>query len=209
MVDGPTYDQTFWEALWAKTVREHAGVLAERPPTPHLLKEVAGLAPGRAVDAGCGHGTDALWLAAHGWRVTGLDFSDAALAYARARAESLDPEIAARVEWAQADLGAWTPDPRRYDLISCMYDHMAGSVEAAVERLAEGVAPGGTLLMVGHRPIDPSTGAETAAAGQNQVSVEAAVAALDRADWDLLAEERPRAAAGTGVDAVIRARRIR
>ena len=63
--------------------------------------------------------------------------------------------------------------------------------------------------MVGHRPIDPSTGAETAAAGQNQVSVEAAVAALDRADWDLLAEERPRAAAGTGVDAVIRARRRR
>jgi len=55
---------------------------------------------------------------------------------------------------------------------------------------------------------DPSTGAATAAANQVQVSVEAARAALDAQVWELLiAEERPRAVAGTGVDAVIRARR--
>jgi hypothetical protein len=41
-----------------------------------------------------------------------------------------------------------------------------------------------------------------------QVSVEAARAALDAQVWELLiAEQRPRAVAGTGVDAVIRARR--
>jgi len=40
------------------------------------------------------------------------------------------------------------------------------------------------------------------------VSVEAAVAALDPAVWALVAaEERPRKVAGSGVDAVIRARR--
>ncbi|HWA71063.1 MAG TPA: hypothetical protein VG937_01945 [Polyangiaceae bacterium] len=77
-----------------------------------------------------------------------------------------------------------------------------------VQRLANSVAPGGTLFLVGHRPIDPATGASTAAAGQVQVSVDDAVAALDPKVWDLIvAEERPRAAAGTGVDAVIRARR--
>jgi hypothetical protein len=77
-----------------------------------------------------------------------------------------------------------------------------------VRRMANAVALGGTLLLVGHRPIDPSTGAATAAANQVQVSVEGAVAALDAGAWELLvAEERPRAAAGTGVDAVIRARR--
>jgi hypothetical protein len=42
-----------------------------------------------------------------------------------------------------------------------------------------------------------------------QVSVESAVAALDRRCWELVvAEERPRPIAGTGVDAVIRARRL-
>jgi hypothetical protein len=74
--------------------------------------------------------------------------------------------------------------------------------------MANGVAPGGTLFMVGHRPIDPATGAATAAANQVQVSLEDAVAALDSSAWDLVvAEERARAVAGSGVDAVIRARR--
>ena len=48
----------------------------------------------------------------------------------------------------------------------------------------------------------------TAAAGQTQISVEEATAALDPARWNLVvAEDRPRAQTGTGVDAVIRAQR--
>jgi hypothetical protein len=55
---------------------------------------------------------------------------------------------------------------------------------------------------------DPTTGAATAAAGQVQVSVESAVAALDPRRCELVvAEERPRPIAGTGVDAVIRGRK--
>jgi hypothetical protein len=78
-----------------------------------------------------------------------------------------------------------------------LYVHVAGSVGEMVRRMASGVAPGGTLLMVGHHP----------AGDQVQVSVEQAVAALDPGGWEIVvAEERPRAAAGTGVDAVIRAR---
>jgi hypothetical protein len=92
--------------------------------------------------------------------------------------------------------------------VVCLYVHVAGSVEEMVQRMATGVARGGTLFLVGHRPIDPATGAATAAAGQVQVSVEAALAALDPDQWQpIVAEERPRATAGTGVDAVFRARR--
>ena len=108
----------------------------------------------------------------------------------------------------EADLATWTPEHGAYDLVVCLYVHAAGSVEEMVQRMARGVAGGGTLFLVGHRPTDPATGAPTAAAGQTQVSVEAARAALDRDAWELVvAEDRPRAAAGTGVDAVIRARR--
>ena len=90
----------------------------------------------------------------------------------------------------------------------CLYVHVAGSVEDLVQRMGTGVARGGTLFLVGHRPIDPATGAATAAAGQVQVSVQAALAALDPGEWEpIVAEERPRATAGSGVDAVIRARR--
>ena len=205
----PKYDQDYWEQLWSRTLREHADKIAQRPPNAHLMAELANLAPGRALDAGCGHGADTLWLAARGWRVAAVDFSAAALAHARLMTEAAGAELAKRIQWIESDLASFTPEPV-YDLVLCLYVHVAGSVEDMVRRMADGVTPGGTLFMVGHRPIDPRTGAATAAASQVQISVEEAVAALDSDAWQLLvAEERPRSIAGTGVDAVIRARRRR
>jgi 2-polyprenyl-3-methyl-5-hydroxy-6-metoxy-1,4-benzoquinol methylase len=204
----PSYDQSYWETLWTKTLREHADKVAQRPPNAHLVDELSGLVPGRALDAGCGHGADTLWLAAHGWRVTAVDFSASALAHGRATAELLGADIAARITWLEGDLASWTVAQAQFDLVACLYVHVAGSVEAMVRKMGGGVAAGGTLFMVGHRPIDPATGAATAAAGQQQVSVEVARAALEPDRWELVvAEERPRKVAGTGVDAVIRARR--
>jgi 2-polyprenyl-3-methyl-5-hydroxy-6-metoxy-1,4-benzoquinol methylase len=204
-----SYDRAYWEQLWAKTLREHPDKVAQRPPNAHLIAEVASLRPGRSLDAGCGHGAETLWLAAHEWEVTAVDFSASALAHARSTAEALGPEIAERIAWVEGDLAVWTPQRKHFDLEVCLYVHVAGSVDEMVRRLASGVAPGGTLFMVGHRPIDPATGKPTAAASQVQVSVESAVAGLGPSGWELVvAEERPRAVAGTGVDAVILARRV-
>jgi 2-polyprenyl-3-methyl-5-hydroxy-6-metoxy-1,4-benzoquinol methylase len=202
------YDQEFWEDRWSQALREHGDRVAQRPPNAHLTAEVGDLPAGRALDAGCGHGSDTLWLAARGWQVTAVDFAATALAYARSTAEAMGPDIAERIDWVEADLATWTPQRDEYDLVVCLYVHVAGSVEEMVQRMATGVARGGTLFLVGHRPVDPATGAATAAAGQVQVSVDAARAALDPDRWELLvAADRPRPIAGTGVDAVIRARR--
>jgi hypothetical protein len=131
------------------------------------------------------------------------------LAHARSTAEAVGADVAERIDWVEGDLASWAPQPGRYHLVVCLYVHVAGSVEEMVRRMAAGVAPGGTLFLVGHRPIDPATGAATAAAGQVQVSVEAAVGALDPGRWEfVVAEDRPRSTPGTGVDAVIRARRL-
>jgi 2-polyprenyl-3-methyl-5-hydroxy-6-metoxy-1,4-benzoquinol methylase len=202
------YDRGFWEDRWSQALREHGDRVAQRPPNAHLTAELSDLPPGRALDAGCGHGSDALWLAARGWRVTAVDFAPTALGHARSTAEAMGPDVAERIDWVEADLSTWTPQPGEYDLVVNLYVHVAGSVEEMVRRMATGVARGGTLLLVGHRPVDPATGAATAAAGQVQVSVEAARAALDPGSWELVvAADRPRPIAGTGVDAVIRARR--
>lgn len=204
----PRFDQEFWEQLWSRTLRDNADKVARRLPNGHLIVEAAELSPGRALDVGCGHGAETLWLAAHGWQVTAMDFSPAALAHGRSMAEAAGADIAERIDWIEGDIATWAVERDRYDLVVCLYVHVAGSVEDMVSRMANGVAPGGTLLLVGHRPIDPLTGAATAAANQTQVSVEAAVAALDPMSWELVvAEERPRSVAGSGVDAVIRARR--
>lgn len=202
------YDRDSWEARWADALRGHGDRVARRPPNAHLTAELGDLRPGSALDAGCGHGAETLWLAGRGWQVTAVDFAATALAHARSAAQARGPDVAARVEWVEADLTTWTPRREAYDLVVCLYVHVAGSVEEMVRRMASGVAPGGTLFLVGHRPVDPATGAPTAAAGQRQVSVEVALAALDPDGWEpVVAEDRPRPAADTGVDAVILARR--
>ena len=201
-----TFDRAGWERRWTQVLREHPDRVASRPPNGYLLAELEGAVPGRALDAGCGHGAEAIWLAANGWQVTAVDFSPAALQHGRATAEAIGADVAGRIQWLEGDLGDWTPTPESCDLVSCLYVHVAGSVVEMVGRLGGGVAPGGTLLMVGHRPTDPATGAATPAAGQVQVSVGEAVQALDPHDWQLVvAEERPRRAVGSGVDAVVRA----
>ena len=201
-----TFDRDFWERRWAQVLREHPDKVASRPPNAHLLAEVEDLAAGRALDAGCGHGAEAIWLAASGWEVTAVDFSVTALEHARSTAQAVGADVADRITWVKGDLGTWAPTPRRFDLVSCLYVHVAGSVGEMVTRLGTGVAPGGTLFLVGHLPVDPATGEPTPAAGQVQVSVVDAVEALDPREWRIVvAEERPRAVAGTGVDAVVRA----
>ena len=200
------FDRDSWERRWSQALREHPDRVARRPPNAHLLAEIADLEPGLALDAGCGHGAEAIWLAASGWQVTAVDFSVTALEHARSTAQAVGDGVAERIEWVEGDLGRWTPSPRHFDLVSSLYVHVAGSMGEMVTRLATGVAPGGTLFMVGHLPVDPATGEPTPAAGQVQVTVDAAVEALDAGDWHIeVAEERRRAEAGSGADAVVRA----
>ena len=203
------YDRASWEERWSVALRAHGDRLALLPANDHLTEGAAGLAPGRALDAGCGHGAETRWLAARGWRVTAVDFAATALAEARAMADGLGPDVAGRIDWVEADLASWAPPPGAYDLVLSLFVHVAASVGEMVRRLAAGVAPGGTLLLAGHLPVDPSTGEPTRAAGQVQVSVDEALAPLAPDRWEILiAENRPRPAAGTGADAVIRARRL-
>jgi SAM-dependent methyltransferase len=202
------YDRDFWERLWSRTLRERADDVASRPPNAHLTGAVGDLRPGLALDAGCGHGSDTLWLAARGWRVTAVDFSAAALQHARSTADAAGAEIAGRVDWIEVDLGAWAPQPDHYDLVACLYVHVAGSVHEMVRRMAAGGQARRDPAARRSPPDRPGDGSSDARAGQVQVSVDAAAAALGCDRWALVvAEDRPRTAAGAGVDAVIRARR--
>ena len=198
--------ETSGRGRWAQALREHPDEVAGRPPNAHVLAAAGNLQPGFALDAGCGNGSEALWLAVGGWRVTAVDFSPTALEHARATAQAVGADIAERLEWIEGDLAAWTPQAGRFDLVISVYVHVAGSVGEMVTRLGTAVAPGGTLLLIGHSPVDPATGEPTPAAGQSQVSVDAALGALDTREWEIVvAEQRPRAAVGTGVDAVVQA----
>jgi 2-polyprenyl-3-methyl-5-hydroxy-6-metoxy-1,4-benzoquinol methylase len=122
-------------------------------PNPQLVAEVSGLTPGTALDVGCGEGGDVIWLAQQGWRVTGADFSAQGLARAARHAEAAG--VADRVDWWQVDAREITGDGRSYDLVTTHFLHPPGGrIPDIVRRLADLVAPGGHLLVVGHAPSE-------------------------------------------------------
>ncbi len=120
-------------------------------PNPQLTAEASDLAPGAALDLGCGEGADAIWLAGRGWAVTGLDVSAVALGRAAAHAEAAG--ISEDVEWIQQDLASWVPD-RQFDLVTAQFLHSTLTPWQQTLRLAAAaVRTGGTLLIVGHHPV--------------------------------------------------------
>ncbi len=204
------FDRDYWKTHWQQA-DEHANG-KEIAPNPYLAREVTGLAPGTALDAGCGEGAEAIWLSSEGWKVTAVDISSEALSRAAKRAAEAGAP-AKRVQWIEADLGDWEPGAQ-FDLVTTHYAHPATPQLAFYERIAGWVAPGGTLLIVGHLHTSGTS------AHAHNPSAEAAVTAasirerLDAAQWDVVtADELPRTLtnrAGTGVqmdDVVVRATR--
>ncbi|WP_275293066.1 FAD-dependent oxidoreductase [Amycolatopsis sp. La24] len=149
--EAPPFDRASWEERY----RSQDGMWSGRP-NDQLVTEARGLEPGHALDAGCGEGGDALWLAQQGWRVTAVDFSTTAIERGRVQAAKLG--VADRITWVAADLGEWVPESK-YDLVTSHFLHIPSAARTvAFARLADAVAPGGTLLVVGHDPADHHAG---------------------------------------------------
>ncbi len=135
--------------------RHRGGTIESREPNAVLVGVVAGWAAGSALDVACGDGANAVWLASHGWRVTAVDWSKAALAKARARAE--DAKVA--VHWVDANLLDWSPRDT-FDLVTILYLHLPPAERGGVYLAAAGaVAQGGRLLVVGHDRTNLTDGA--------------------------------------------------
>ncbi|MCZ2829009.1 class I SAM-dependent methyltransferase [Modestobacter sp. VKM Ac-2986] len=206
------FDKDYWEQHWQDRP-SGPGSMAGDPPHPYLARELTGLVPGTALDAGCGAGAEALWLAAQGWQVTAADISAQALARAAERAAASG--AGDRVRWVEADLGAWTPDTE-FDLVTTHYAHPAGPQLDFYDRIASWVAPGGTLLLVGHLHTHGHNGHGHGGGPPAEASVTAAAvtARLDGAGWTVeTAEELRRTLPGphgstrTLDDVVVRATR--
>ena len=203
----------FDAAYWEDRYRHHAA--AAHGPSPQLVDEVRDVRPSTALEAGCGEGANAIWLAGLGWSVTAVDISPSALARARRQAAILPDAAAARIVWVEADLASWLPGAGAFDLVSSHYVHPVAGWHDLVARLAAAVAPGGTLLVVDHDHAPDPTHDHAHAAPHTDVQVapDELAAALPRDEWVVeIAESRTRRAGpgGGGAvlrDAVLRARR--
>lgn len=124
-------------------------------PNRWVVSETEGLPAGRALDIACGEGRNAIWLAQRGWDVTGADFSTVALDRARALAE----DAGAQVRWVKGDAHDSTLWGGPFDLVLMAYLHLPpGERGTAVQVAAGALAPGGTLLVVGHDLLNLTEG---------------------------------------------------
>ena len=123
-----------------------------RPPwdtgvsPPELMEFIGSRPPGRALDLGCGTGTNVITLARHGWEVTGVDFAGRAIRAARRKARQAGVDVELRV----GDVTKASTLAGRYDLVldlGCFHSlPLEGRrrYAANVERL---LAPEGTYML--------------------------------------------------------------
>src|SRR5256886_2994546 len=143
-----------WFGLWYWMPR--------RPPwdtgitPPEVERFVASHAPGRAVDLGCGTGTNAVYLARHGWSAMGVDFAGRAIAKARRRAR----DAGVSCTFFVGDVAALeVPGP--FDLaldIGCLHSISVSNRAAYATGLARAVRSGGTYLLYPFAPRGPAAG---------------------------------------------------
>jgi SAM-dependent methyltransferase len=179
-------------------------------PNRRFASEVEDLEPGRALDLACGEGRNAVWLAERGWRTTGVDFSDVALA----KAERLAASRGVEVEWVLADVLEHEPERGAFELVAVLYLQLPHEQLAEVLHTSVGaLTPGGTLVVLGHDTTNLTHGH----GGPRDASVlftpEDVVPHLERLVVER-AEKVPRTVPledgeATAIDALVRARRPR
>jgi SAM-dependent methyltransferase len=157
-------DATDWDTRYAQSE-----LVWGAPPNSTVVEHVYGLervaslmpdapegeAPGppRALDLACGEGRNALWLATHGWQVHAVDYSQVGIDKGRTIATRLSRSVRSRISWQCADVtdldAAGITGP--YELVLMVFLHLpAEQRRPLVRRLADLLAPGGTLLILGH-----------------------------------------------------------
>lgn len=109
-----------------------------RPPSALLQRWLARLPAGRALDVACGAGRNTLLLAAHGWRVVGVDISPMGLHLARRAAAQRNLQV----DLVASDLGNW-PWPRAYFDLVCVFRFLD---RALCPTFVSALRPGGVLV---------------------------------------------------------------
>ncbi|WP_411700950.1 SAM-dependent methyltransferase [Conyzicola sp.] len=193
-------NQAEWNARYLESSQIWSG-----NPNAALVRESAGLTPGRALDLGCGEGADAIWLARQGWTVTGVDVSDVAVERAHTHAAAAGVDISFELR----DL-ATSATTDTFDLVSSFFLHVPERAQRneTLRVAADAVAPGGTLLVVGHSAAAMAPGHDHAHLETAEEVVE--LLQLVAPEWivDVAADVERSATRAHTIDTVVRARRV-
>lgn len=145
---------TGWYGFVYRTVYLLGLRLWERAAPPSAVVELvegpAQLPPGRALDVGCGTGTESVYLARHGWDVTGVDMVPRALSRARRKAAraGVSPRLVRADATRLEDFGVGDGYTLLLDF-GCFHTIPADQRAAYVASVSRAAAPGATFLLYG------------------------------------------------------------
>jgi SAM-dependent methyltransferase len=115
---------------------------------PELIEFIETHSPGRAIDIGCGTGTNVITLARAGWRVTGVDFAPRAIRLAKQKLKAADLQADLQVNDATKLAGIEGPFDFALDL-GCFHGISTQDRLKYLDQLERVLAPGGFWLMYG------------------------------------------------------------
>lgn len=127
------------------------------PPELVELIEMQKLRPGRALDLGCGTGTNVIYLAQHGWQATGVDFVGKAIEAAKRKAKA----AGAAADFFQGDVTRLEFLKPPFDLIldvGCFHSLPVERRPAYIAGLRRQLGPGGLFLSYVFKPDAPVKG---------------------------------------------------
>lgn len=115
---------------------------------PELLDFIEQHPAGRAIDLGCGTGTNVITLAQHGWEATGVDFAPRAIRIAKRKARKAKVKVDLRV----GDVTELHDIQGQFDFALDMgcFHNMGAQKQAYLDRLDTLLAPGGYWLLYAH-----------------------------------------------------------
>jgi SAM-dependent methyltransferase len=115
---------------------------------PEVQDFVQNHPPGRALDLGCGTGTNVIYLAQHGWEVIGIDFVERAIRQARLKA--LQAGVTAK--FLSDDVTHLSAVSGHFDLmldIGCFHSLSPQAKRVYAANLSRLLGPHGTFLLYG------------------------------------------------------------
>ena len=124
---------------------------------PELIRYLEENRPGRALDLGCGTGTNVITIAEHGWLAEGVDYVPRAVRVARRKARKRN--LGDRVKFRAGDVLSPTVFQGEYDLIldiGCFHSFSGDNVNRYIENIFSHLVNGGSMLLYAH--LDESSG---------------------------------------------------
>ena len=115
--------------------------------------------PGRALDLGCGTGTNVITLAEHGWYAEGIDFVARAVKTARRKAQKKG--LSDRVQFHVGDVLDQNLFQGEFDLIldiGCFHSISTDKVERYLMNVYSHLVAGGSFLLYAHLNEHPEIG---------------------------------------------------